>query len=208
MIRLCVLSIALLSIVSCSPGLWADEHLDTLLPPPRWFRDHAEELGITADVRKRIEQTYQAKEPEYHKLKYRVERLAGQLYTALAADDLNEELVADRMKSLLDAEAALKLYQVHVRMSLFAHATSGQRQAARDLANQSPQPNGNWRGGIAGKVSKVRELSKRVAGAGKSITEIEKRMQATDKMFAAGNVSAGVASLDAVIGDLEKTLKE
>ena len=190
-----------------SPNLLAGDHLDTLLPPPRWFRDHAKELGIDADVRERIEQTYQLKEPKYHQLKYKVERLASQLYTTLAVDDLDEKLINERMKSLLEAETELKLYQTHVRISLLSQATSEQRRAARELAKQSPPlTNKNWRGGIAAKVNKVRALSQQIADAGKSIADIDKRMEEIDKVIAAGNVYGGVEKLNELIRDLQESL--
>ena len=62
----------------------AEETLNTLLPPPGWFRRHAEELNIDAPTRQRLEQIYQEKEPRYHQLKYKVERLTNELYPALA----------------------------------------------------------------------------------------------------------------------------
>ncbi len=105
-------------------GVSAEETLDTLLPPPGWFRRHAEELNIDVQTRQRFEQMYKEKEPNYHQLKYKVERLANGLYPALVADELDEELIVKRMKALLEAESELKLYQVHVRISLLSQLTS------------------------------------------------------------------------------------
>ena len=183
----------------------AEETLDTLLPPPGWFRRHAEQLNIDAQTRQRIEQMYKEKEPKYHQLKYKVERLANQLYPALIANELSEESIVNGMKSLLKAENELKLYQVHVRVSLLSQVSSEQRQAARALAKQEP-PATNWRGGVTAKVERVRELSKRLQESGRSITEIEKRMKEVDETIAAGNVDEGFGKLDQVIRSLEESL--
>ena len=143
----------------------------------------------------------------YHQLKYKVERLTNGLYPALVADQLDEKLIVKRMKALLEAERELKLYQVHVRVSLLSQVSPEQRRAARELAKRKP-PGTNWRGGIAGKVDRVRELSKRLVDSGGSVTEIEKRMKEVDKTFAAGKVAEGFRMLDQVIQDLEDSLEE
>ena len=43
--------------------------LDALLPKPFWLRSRAEELGIDAGTRKRLEDIYKSLEPRYHTLK-------------------------------------------------------------------------------------------------------------------------------------------
>jgi len=181
----------------------AQETIDTLLPPPSWFRRHAEQLNVDTDTRDRIERVYKEKEPTYHQLKYKVERLAGELYPSLVADELDEELIAKRMKALLEAENALKLYQVHVRISVLSLVTAEQREAARELAKKSPPP-ANWRGGVAAKVERVRELSKKRVEKGESVKSIEQRMKQIDKAIADGEVSAGLDKLEELIRDLEQ----
>lgn len=181
----------------------AQESIDTLLPPPGWFRRHAEQLGIDVDTRQKIEQVYQEKEPAYHQLKYKVERLAGELYPSLTADPLNEESIVQRMKALMKAENELKLYQVHVRVSILSQVSAEQRQAARELAEKTPPPT-NWRGGVAARVERVRELCKHLIDSGESVTKVEERMKRIDKTFAQGAVVAGLEELDQLIRDLER----
>ncbi len=188
-------------------GVSAEETLDTLLPPPGWLSRHAEELNIDVQTRQHIEQMYKEKEPNYHQLKYKVERLVNGLYPALVADELDEQLIVKRMKALLEAESELKLYQVRVRISILSQVSSEQRRAARELA-QRMRPATNWRGGIAGKVDRVRQLSKRLKDSGGSVTEIEKRMKDIDKTFAAGKVVESFRMLDQVIRNLEQSLEK
>ena len=191
---LCVLS------VTCAS---AEETIDTLLPPPGWLRRNADALNIDTETRESIERVYKEKEPTYHQLKYKVERLTNELYPQLVADKLDEELIVKRMKSLLKAENELKLYQVQVRISLLSQVSVAQRQAARKLAQQNPPP-ANWRGGVAAKVEKVRELSKQLVDRGESIKKTEKRMKEIDKAFADGKIDDGFRMLDQVISDLQQ----
>jgi len=197
-----LVSVTLLSAFGVT-SVSAEETLDTLLPPPSWLRSRAEELNIDGQTRQDIEQTYKEKEPKYHENKYKVERLTGRLYTALVADELDEEMIVQRMKALLEAESELKLYQVHVRISLLSQVSSEQRRAARELAKRK-----TWRGGMAAQVERVRQLSKRLKDSGESVTEIEKRMKEIDKTVAAGKVTEGARMLSQVIRDLEKSLEK
>lgn len=201
-----LVSVTLLSAFGVT-GVSAEETLDTLLPTPRRLRNRAEELNIDAQTRQRIEQMYKEKEPKYHEIKYKVERLTGRLYTALVADELDEEMIIKRMKALLEAESELKLYQVHVRISLLSQVSSEQRRAARELAKRELAPKAVWRGGMTAQVERVRQLSKRLKDSGGSVTEIEKRMKEIDKTVATGKVTEGARMLSQVIRDLEKSLE-
>ena len=196
----------LLMVAFGSAGARAEETLDTLLPPPGWLRRHAEELDVDEQTRQFLEELYKEKEPKYHQLKYKVERQANQLYTALDADELDEELIVRQMKSLLAAESDLKLYQVHVRISLLSQLSTRERRAARELAKREP-PATNWQGTMAAKVERVRELGKRLADRGRPIAQIENRMQEIDKMVAAGRVVEGMRMLDVVVDELEASLE-
>ena len=110
------------------------------------------------------------------------------------------------MKALLEAENELKLYQVHVRISLFSQVSSEQRRAARALAKW--KPDADWRGVMAARVERVRQLSKRLQDSGGSVTEIENRMKEIDSTIAAGKVTKAARMLDQVIRDLEKSLEQ
>mgnify|MGYP002626355930 CR=1 FL=1 len=184
-----------------------EETLETFLPPPGLLRRNAEKLGIDKESQQRIEELYREKEPRYHQLRYNYERLAQQLYSTLAADDLDEMAIVAHMKALLDAENQLKLYQVHVRLSLLSQLSPEQRRAVRELAKRTAPP-ANWRGGITSKVEKVRALSERLKASGGSLVETERQMKDVDKMFADGKVGEGLKKLDAVILELEKSLQE
>ncbi len=199
--------VVMLLSASGTASVLADETLDTLLPPPGWLRRNAAQLNVDESTKERIEELYQEKEPRYHQLKYKVERLAHRLYTVLAADDLDEQLIVKQMKALLEAESELKLHQVHVRVSLLSQVSSDQRLAARELLKEKP-PATNWRGGIAAKVERIRELSKRLKDSGGSVTEVEKRMIKIDQLVAAGKVPEGVTMLDQVVHDLEDSLEK
>jgi hypothetical protein len=200
-----LVSVTLLSAFGVT-GVFAEETLDTLLPSPFWLRSRAEELNIDAQTRERLELTYQEKEPTYHEIKGKVERLTKRLYTALVADALDEDMIVKRMKALLEVENELKLYQIHVRISLLSQISAEQRRAVRDLAKWKLE--GDWRGAMFKKVERVRQLGKRLKDSGGSVTEIEKRMKETDKMIAAGTVTKAARMLDQVIRDLEKSLEK
>ena len=53
----------------CVAGVSGEETLDTLLPPPFWFRSRAEKLNIDAQTRERIKKSYRAAEPKYYEIK-------------------------------------------------------------------------------------------------------------------------------------------
>ena len=186
-------------------NLSAKETLDTLLPPPFWLRSRAEELNIDAQTRQQLEQIYQTKEPRYHEIKQQVQKLTKQLYTALIASELDEELITSRMKLLLEAENELKLYQIHVRISLLSQLTSEQRQDVRELARLRPEA--DWQGVLLSKVNRARTLSKQLATKGESIAEFKKRLQEIDKTIAAEKIFKASRMLDQVIRDLEESLK-
>ena len=186
----------------------SEDTLDTLLPPPGWLRRRAVELDIEAQVRQRIEQMYKEKEPKYHQLKYKVERLAGALHTELVAEALDEERIVARMKALLEAENELKLYQVHVRVTLLAQVPAEQRRAARELAQQELADRKPWRGGLTAQVHRVQQLGKQLKESGGSIAVIEKRMSEIDKTVAAGKLWDAASMLEQVVRDLEESLNE
>jgi len=196
-------SVTLLSSIGVT-GVSAEETLDTLLPPPFWLRSRADELKIDAQTRQRIEQTYKEKEPKYHELKDKIERLTIPLYTTLVAEELDEEMILKRMKALLKAENELKLYQVHVRISVLSRLSSERRRAARELAKR--KPDADWQGVMKAKVERVRKLTKRLNDSGGLVSTIEKRMKDIEKTIAAGKVVEGARMLDQVIRNLETTM--
>ena len=59
-------------------GVVADGTLDNLLPTPFWLRSRAEELGVDARTRQRLEQTYKTLEPKYHELKMNLKPITEQ----------------------------------------------------------------------------------------------------------------------------------
>lgn len=64
------------------------------------------------------------------------ERLSSQLFMLLSDDELDEQVVSKQAKKLLEAENELKLYQLHVRISLLSKLSAEQRQAARIFAKK------------------------------------------------------------------------
>ena len=165
------------------------------------FAPRAKELNIDAQTRQRFEEIYQEKEPKYHEIKAIVEQRTKQLYSSLVTEVLEEELIAQRMKALLEAESQLKLYQVHVRISLLAQLTPKQRQAVRELARLKPEA--DWQGALLAKVERARHLSKRLKDSGELIADIEQRMKEIDENIANGKITKGSRLLDQVIRDLE-----
>ena len=185
----------------------AEDTLDTLLPPPGWLRRNAEALGIDASTREELELVYEEKEPKYHQLKYKVERLTSQLYPILGAGDLDEDAIKGQMTKLLQAENALKLYQVHVRISLLSELTRDERRAVQKHAKKNPPAYTSWRGGLTAKVDRIRELSHRAESNSALLKQTETQMKYIDKAFANGKVGKGNRMLDEVIRELESSLK-
>lgn len=188
----------LFSIVS----VHAEETLDTLLPPPFFFRKNAEQIGVDAVTRERIEKMYKAAEPEYHKLKAVVEQRTLDLYKFLVADQLDEEEINQRMKSLLDAESKLKLYQVHVRITLLSQVSAKQRQAIRDLAT-GKKP--DVRKDLGAKVEAIRRLSEQYKKQGGSLRDVQKQMAVIQKSIDSGNSEQAAKLLDELIKELKKS---
>ncbi len=187
-------------------GAIADGMLDTLLPTPFWLRSRAEELGIDAATRERLEQTYQELEPRYHELKKRLEPPAKQFLEVVLADELDEELIVKRFTSLLQVETELKLYMVHVRSSLLSLVTAEQRRAAQKLYEEKPKA--DWRKVLSDKVRRVRQLGGQLAAKGDSISDIEKRLAGIQETISEGMPTEGGRKLSQLIREMEKRLKE
>ncbi len=201
-IRLLLMA-GVLSALSVTPAA-AEDSLDTLLPPPFWLRSRAPELGIDAATRERIEELYQSLEPEYHDLKDRVAARTGELNEALLDDDFDVDLIRERMQSLLEAETELKMYQVNVRLKLFAEVTPEQRRRAQELARDNPEP--NVQAVMEAKVERVRDLSRQVSESGQSVAYVQERMQEVEQMIEGGKVVEAARVLDHLTRELEKVL--
>jgi len=182
----------------------AGGELDSLLPRPFWLRSRAEELGVDARTRARIERMYQAEEPKYHELREKLAPLTRQLFEALVADDLDEEAIVQRLETLLEVEKELKLHQTHVRTAIMSQLTPQQRRAARALAKK--MPDADWQKVMTDKVERVRQLSQRLSDRGDSVIGIEERMKSIEETIATGQVTEGARALDQVIRDLEEQL--
>ena len=180
----------------------AEETLDTLLPPPFWLRSRAHELNINTQIRDSIEQAYMEEEPKYHDLKDEVLRLTERLHKTLIDDEFDRDVILRRMKALLDAENELKLHQVHVRVRLLSKLSTEQRQAVRELAKKKPEA--DWRGVMAAKVERVRQLGAEQKEFDKSIGEIEKQMKEIQENISSGKIYKAGRMLDQLIGDLER----
>ena len=186
---------------------WSDTApLDTLLPTPFWLRSRADELNVDAEMKQRIEKTYQASEPKYHELKKIVEQRTKQLNNTLSADELDEKAILKRMQTLLDAENELKLYQVKVRISLLSQLSTEQWRMAQDLVKR--KPDADWRGVMAAKVERVRQLVVRLKDSGNAVTEVEDRMKSIEATIADGKITSGARMLTQLISDIENTLNE
>lgn len=109
------------------------------------------------------------------------------------------------MKSLLEAENEIKLYQIHVRISLLSQLTPEQRQSVRDLARLKPEA--DWQRGLLTKMNRVRALSKQLAEKGKPLAGIEERLHEIDKTIANEKITRASKMLDQLIRDLENSLK-
>ena len=127
------------------------DSLDAVLPTPTLLRSRADDLGINASVQDRVEQLYKTAEPEYHRLKKKLDSQTRQLNAALVQEPFDAESIARAMKAVLDAENELKLYQVRTRISLLSQITPQQRQQARNYASEQSEE-AKWRGITADKT--------------------------------------------------------
>lgn len=186
---------------------WSEtESLDALLPTPLWIRSRADELNIDQATQQQIQKTYLAMEPKYHELKRTVEAKTAKLNATLTVDELDEDLTLNRMRDLLEAESALKLYQVQVRLKLLSSLSVDQWRQAQDLVKRKPKS--NWQKVMRDKIERVRQLSQTVQNANGSIADIEGKLQAIAETTAAGKVTESARALDRIIVDLESRLEK
>ena len=184
----------------------ADGMLDTLLPSPFWLRSRAQELGIDAAKREKLEQTYQDMEPRYHKLSRQLEPFKNAFREAVLAEDLDEELIVKRFTVLLEAETQLKLYMLHVRGSLMSLLTADQRRAAQRLSQEKPKA--DWQKVLRDKVRQVRKLGGQLAALGESVADIEEQLANIEERISEGMVTEGGQQLSQLIDKIENRLKE
>ena len=127
------------------------ELLDALLPTPHLLRSRADDLNIDAPTLVRINETYKAAEPHYHKLVGELRQTTQHLDDLLTDPQFNsrfdEEAIAAESAMLLKAENRLKLYQVGVRIALLSQLSAEQRQGARNFASEKLEE-ARWRGDV------------------------------------------------------------
>lgn len=198
-----LLAVTLLS-MWCLGSAVAGDSIDQLLPSPHWIFHHADVLQIDEPTREQLEQVFRAAEPDYHAAVAKVEAASKELHESLTADDVNQPVILERMKKLLDAETEVKLIQVRVRTTLMTKLSVGQRQKIRQIAARRP----GLEKVVESKVRRIQQLAEQVKQQGQSIELVQRHMEGIQKVIQSGNLEKSSSLLDEVIFRLESDLKQ
>lgn len=182
----------------------AGDSIDQLLPSPHWVFHHAGVLQIDEPTRAQLEQVFRATEPEYHAAVAKVESATKELHEALMADDVNQPVILERMKKLLDAETEVKLIQVRVRTTFMSKLSVGQRQKIRQIAARRPA----LEKVVESKVRRIQQLAEQAKQQGHSIDLTKRNMEGIQNIIKYGDLEKASRLLDEVIFRLESDLKQ
>lgn len=198
-----LLAVALLSLC-CLGSAKAGDSIDQLLPSPHWIFHHAGVLKIDEQTREQLDQVFRAAEPDYHAAVAKVEAASRELHESLTADDVNQPVILERMKTLLNAETEVKLIQVRVRTTFMTKLSVGQRQKIREIAARRP----GLEKVVESKVRRIQQLAEQVKQQGKSIELVQRHMEGIQNVIKHGDLEKSSMLLDEVIFRLESDLKE
>ncbi len=182
----------------------AGDSIDQLLPSPHWVFHHAGVLQIDEPTRAQLEQVFRAKEPEFHAAVAKVESATKELHESLMADDVDQPVILERMKKLLDAETEVKLIQVRVRTTFMSKLSVGQRQKIRQIAARRPA----LAKVVESKVRRIQQLAEQAKQQGQSIDLVQRNMEGIQNVIKYGDLEKASRLLDEVIFRLETDLKQ
>lgn len=198
-----MIAVAILSFF-CLGSAKAGDSIDQLLPSPHWFFHHADVLQIDKPTREQLDQVFRAAEPDYHAAVAKVESATRELNESLTAEDVNQPVILERMKKLLDAETEVKLIQVQVRTTFMTKLSVGQRQKVRQIAAQRP----GLEKIVESKVRRIQQLAEQAKQQGQSIALVQRNMEGIENVIKYGNLEKASSLLDEVIFRLESNLKQ
>ena len=183
-------------------------NLPALMPSPESALQHATEIDLTTEQRKKLEDGMTDLQTVAAKFTTTVQRESDALAETLGADKPDESAVTTQFENVLAAEAELKRVRLTMSLRTRAVLTAVQLQKLQSLQNtrgsQRTSPPANQE--LAVKMERVKGLIERARQAGVDLSSMRAMWRHVNDLTQDGKIAEAGQALDDAAIDLESKL--
>jgi Spy/CpxP family protein refolding chaperone len=193
------------SCLTAEPAPNKDNPIEMELFPPELLFSQHEALGLSDTQMHELQATIQDAQPKFESLKGQLEERTKALKDALHQPKPDIAQTEEKLRTMLAEENEMKVFQLHLMLTLREKLTPEQVEKARQLRPHfnGANPNQGLAERLQAKFAKLRGLVEARAAGGAPPEEIVAKAQEIRQLVEGGKPNDAERELDALLSTLE-----